>query len=150
MSVRNSDAVTSYESAATLGELAGKLRARIVQLARAAGRHGVTLSEAAAAIPEHKPASITPRFIELIERAQLVRVRVGTGKPTKRFPAGRPRYVTRFDEQTKRNVLVHWVPEVAPLPEENEPSEQATLFAECDRIQDELEDGGSDGVSEIA
>ncbi|MGD0791816.1 MAG: hypothetical protein ABR920_08605 [Terriglobales bacterium] len=129
MTVRNTDPATSHESAAALGALAGKLRARVVQLARAVGRHGITLSEAAAAIPEHKPASITPRFIELIERGQLVRVRVGTGKPTKRFPAGQPRYMTRFDEQTKRNVLIHWVPEFGPSPEENEQSGQAALFA---------------------
>jgi hypothetical protein len=150
MSVRKSDPATSCEAAAALGDLAEKLSARIVQIARATGRQGITLSECAAAIPEHKPASVSPRFIGLVERGQLVRVRVGTGRQTKRFPRGCPRYITRFDEQTRRHVLVHWVPEFAPLPEENEPSDEAAFFAECDRVQEQSKDAQCDEASEVA
>jgi hypothetical protein len=114
MNARNSDPETSHRSAATSAEVSGKLRARIVRLARAAGSKGISLSETVLAIPDHKLSSITPRFVELVEMGQLVRVRMGVGKPTKRYPAGRPQFLTRFDEQTKRNVLVQWVPEFAP------------------------------------
>ena len=114
MSVRNTDPVSSHEAAAASEELADRLCDRVIEVARAAGWRGITLSEAAELIPEHKATSITPRFKELLGRGQLVRVRVGTGEPTSRFLNGRPRYVTRFDEQTRRNVLVHWAPEFEP------------------------------------
>jgi hypothetical protein len=94
-----------------MGELAAKLREHILVLAREAGSFGLTINEAAEQIPGHKPWSISPRFAEL-------RHYVGVGKPTKRFPAGRPRYATRYDARTKRNVRVHWLPEFAEgLPE---------------------------------
>jgi hypothetical protein len=105
---------TSYRSVAASAEVSGKLRALIVRLAREAGSTGITLSEAEQAIPDHKPSSITPRFTELVAVGQLVRVCIGAGKPTKQHPAGRPQFLTRYDEQTKRNVLIHWVPEFAP------------------------------------
>ena len=114
MNTRNFVQGTSSQSAAASAEVSGKLRARIVRLARAAGSKGISLSETVQAIPDHKLSSITPRFVELVKGKQLVRVFIGAGKPTKRYPAGRPIFLTRFDEQTKRNVLVQWVPEFAP------------------------------------
>jgi hypothetical protein len=118
--------LTSQESAVASAGLARNLRDRIKLLARRAGGRGITLSEAAEAIPDHKLTSITPRFSELVERGQLVRVRVGYGKPTKRYPRGQCRYTTRFDEQTRRNVIVHWAPEFAPpSPIQEEPTHDA-------------------------
>lgn len=114
MTVRNTDPETSHESAAAVGALAARLRARVLTIAHEAREHGVTIAEASAAIPEHRAHAISPRFAELVERGHLVRVLVGHGMPTKRFPGGVPRYLTRWDEQTKRNVIVHWSPEFVP------------------------------------
>lgn len=150
MSVRNSDPVTSDEAAASSVELARKLRDRILQLARVARFTGITIAESVEAIPEHKPSSVTPRFSELVERGQLVRSFIGMGKPNKCFPAGRPLYRTRTDGQTKKRVLIHWLPEFAPSPNGSEPGDQATLIAEDDRIQGELEHALCDGLSELA
>ena len=63
---RNSDPETSYESAQQIDALAAKLRGLIKNLARKAGYNGLSISEAATSIPEHKPWSISPRFAELI------------------------------------------------------------------------------------
>jgi hypothetical protein len=115
MTVRNSDPATSHASAAAVGALAARLRARVLAIAGEAREHGVTISEVSAAIPEHRAHSISPRFAELVERGHLVRVLVRRGKSTKRFPGGVPRYTTRWDEQTKRNVIIHWLPEFAPI-----------------------------------
>lgn len=111
---RNSNPSTSHESAEAAQELAAKLRARIIDIARKAGRDGITISEAQQQISEHKTQSVSPRFAELVTRGALVRVLIDYGKPTKRFPGGVPRHVTRFDTETKRNVIVHWLPEFAP------------------------------------
>lgn len=109
---RNSDPSTSHQSADAVGKLAAKLRARILVLAHDAGAFGLTISEAAQRISEHKPWSISPRFAELLRSGALVRHCVGVK------PSGRPRYATRFDPLTKKNVLVHWLPKfVADLPE---------------------------------
>lgn len=135
MSVRHGDPETSHEAAASLGNLGEKVSDRILQLARNAGARGITLSDGVAAIPEHKPSSISPRFIKLVRRGKLIRVRTGTGKPSKRFPAGRPLYMTRLDEETRRRVLIHWVPEFAPV-----------SAAEAGPIPD-CEDAGRNGVS---
>jgi hypothetical protein len=114
MTVRNSDPATSHAPAAAVGALAARLCARVLAMAGEAREHGVTISEASAAIPEHRAHSISPRFAELVERGHLVRVLVGHGKSTKRLPGGIPRYATRWDEQTKRNVIIHWLPLFAP------------------------------------
>jgi hypothetical protein len=114
MTVRNSDPATSHASAAVVGALAARLRARVLAIAGEAREIGITINETSAAIPEHRAHSVSPRFAELVERGHLVRVLVGHGKSTKRFPCGIPRYATRWDEQTKRNVIVHWLPEFAP------------------------------------
>jgi hypothetical protein len=114
MTVRNTDPETSYASAAAVGALAARLRARVLTIAHEARERGITINEASAAIPEHRAHSVSPRFAELVERGHLVRVLVGHGKNTKRFPCGIPRYMTRWDEQTKRDVIVHWLPEFAP------------------------------------
>ena len=116
---RNSDPSTSHESAQIVsGNLAAKLRGRIISLAQSAGREGITISEAAQQIPEHKNTSVSPRFSELVESKGLVRVLMGHGKPTKKSPGGVPRYATRFDTQTKRNVTIHWLPEFTPTLQE--------------------------------
>lgn len=112
-------------------KLAAQLRTRILALAREAGRDGITANETEQGIPEHKSHSITPRFAELIKSGTLVRVRTGTGKPTTRFPAGRPLYATRFDTETKREVVIHWLPEFAPYGKKRPASvEQPTLIFE--------------------
>jgi hypothetical protein len=113
MSVRNSDPQSS-DSPAQSSNLAAKLRARIVALARAAGQDGISISETEQQIPEHKTQSVSPRFAELVNRRALVRVLIGHGKPTTRFSGGVPLYVTRLDTETRRNVIVHWLPEFAP------------------------------------
>ncbi len=106
MTVRNSDPNT---------ELASRLRARILALARAAGQRGITIGEAEQQIPEHKNASVSPRFAELVARGELIRLLVGYGKPTKRFPGGVPRYLARLDTETKRCVIIHFAPGFEPL-----------------------------------
>jgi hypothetical protein len=112
--VRSSDPATSHQSAKAVKERAGKLRARIIGVARAARRNGVTISEVEEQIPEHKSQSVSPRFAELVSSGDLVRVLIGYGKPTKRSPGGVRSYLNRFDSQTKKNVTLHWTPEFAP------------------------------------
>jgi len=119
MTARNSDPQTNHEAAAAFQKKVGKVDGRIIEIVRASGQLGRTQSEVVASVPEYKPGSITPRFVWLVERRQLVRIRIGTTKPTKRNPGGRPLYITRFDEETKRPVNVYWAPEFAP--EEKEP-----------------------------
>jgi hypothetical protein len=114
MPVRNSDPETSHESAAQVGELAARLRGRIIALARDAGEVGITINEAERLIADHKYNGVSPRFAELVRRGDLVRELIGHGKPTKRFPDGVPHYTARWDERTERNVIVHWSPEFAP------------------------------------
>ncbi len=97
-----------------MGDLAAKLRARLRTLARYAGRDGITIAEAIARITDHKPTSVSPRFSELVKRGELVRVLTGRGKPTKRSPEGVARYATRLDAQTRKRVIIHWLPEFAP------------------------------------
>jgi len=58
MSARK-DSITSLEAAASSVELAKKLRDRILRLARAAARRGITIAEGVEAIPDHKSSSIT-------------------------------------------------------------------------------------------
>jgi hypothetical protein len=105
---------TSGESAKASQPLALRLREVIIDLARQAGPTGITINEGERLIPDHKGHSVSSRFSELVERGDLVRVFVGYGQPAKRFPKGVPRYVTRYDEETGRNVVVHWLPEFAP------------------------------------
>jgi hypothetical protein len=107
---------TSAESARKSGRLATRLRDRIVNLARKAGAQGLTINDAERTISDHKSQSVSPRFAELVARGALVRVPIEPGRPTKRFPFGMPRCVRRYDEQTRRKVIVHWAPEFAPAP----------------------------------
>lgn len=106
---------TSVESARAVADLASELRGRIIALAQVSGHAGITISEASQQIPDHKNTSVSPRFSELVANGRLVRVLKGRGKPTKRSPGGIPHYTTRFDPQTGRNVIIHWLPEFAPL-----------------------------------
>jgi hypothetical protein len=112
--MQNTVQSTSHESAEASINLAANLRARIIALAELAGGDGLTISEAAEEICDHKNTSVSPRFSELVASGRLVRVLEGRGKPTKRSPAGVPRYTTRFDKQTKRNVTIHWLPGFQP------------------------------------
>src|SRR5215471_12144684 len=98
MSARNSDPQTSHEGSAAFSKNTATVDNRILGLARAAGERGVTQAEVVDGMPEYKPGSITPRFARLVRRGLLVRVRIGTGKPTKNCPSGRPLYVTRVDK----------------------------------------------------
>ncbi len=58
--------------------------------------------------------SVSPRFSELEKLGALVRIFIGYGRPTSRFPKGAPRFITRRDDETGRNVNVYWLPEFAP------------------------------------
>lgn len=107
---------SSAESANKSEELASRLRGRIIALARKAGENGLTINEAEREIEDHKGHSVSPRFAELIKRGHLIRLLIGYGPSTKHFPRGSPRYFTRYDEVTRRNVTVHWAPESAPAP----------------------------------
>src|SRR5438034_81723 len=53
-------------------QLASRLRERILDLARKAGRKGLTINEAERQIGDHKGHSVSPRFSELLKRATLV------------------------------------------------------------------------------
>jgi hypothetical protein len=105
---------TSGASARESQETAARLRQQILDLARKAQRRGLTINEAERFISNHKGHSISPRFAELVRLGLLVRVVIGLTRPTKRFPHGAERYMTRFDQETRRNVIVHWVPGFAP------------------------------------
>src|SRR5580765_3340359 len=102
------NAETSIDSLNKSEELATHLRERILDLARKAGRNGLTINEAERQIGDHKGHSVSPRFSELVRQGALVRVLVDPGQRTKR-----PRCVTRYDEETARDVNVHWIPEYA-------------------------------------
>ncbi len=115
---RSANAGTSAESIKKSDNLAIRLRERILVLAEEAGPRGLTINEAERLIDDHKGHSISPRFSELIDRGILVRVQIGLGRPTKRFPNGDPRYAKRYDEDTCRNVTIHWLPEFALSPDE--------------------------------
>jgi hypothetical protein len=115
MGARNTDPETSHESAVAFHKHVSNVNARIIEIVRASGHHGRTQSEAVALMPEYKAGSITPRFSRLVKRGLLVLIRVGTTKPTKASPLGRPRYITRHDEETNRDVNIYWVSEIAPV-----------------------------------
>ena len=120
MLARSSDPETSHEAAEAFSKSSGAVDKHILELARTAAEHGITQADVVDAMPEYKPGSITPRFARLVRKGLLVRVRVGTGRPTKYFPSGRPLYVTRVDITTRHRVLVHWCPEFAPTTSELE------------------------------
>jgi hypothetical protein len=115
---------TSIDSLKKSEHLATRLRGRILDLARKAGREGLTINEAEDQIEDYKGRSISPRFSELVRKGDLVRIPFDDDQPT-RHP-GVVRYMTRYDGETRRNVTVHWVPEFAPLRTDgrgNSPSE---------------------------
>jgi hypothetical protein len=105
---------TSVDSLKKSKQLATRLRERIVDLTRKAGRNGLTINEAERLIEDHKSQSVSPRFAELLKLGALVRIPIEPGRPTKCHPRGTPRYVTRHDNQTARKVNLHWLPEFAP------------------------------------
>jgi hypothetical protein len=117
-------------------DLARRLRHRIIDLARKAGKIGLTINEAEAQIDDHKAHSVSPRFAELLREGLLVRVIIYRGKPTKRFRNGVPRYVTRYDEVTRRAVNVHWAPDFAPSSEPSGTDLMRNIFT--DPIQNDL------------
>jgi len=106
---------TSIDSLKKSEELARLLRERILDLARRAGRKGLTINEAERQIGDHKGHSVSPRFSELVRQGALVRVLTDSERPTRRSPRGLCRHITRYDEETGRNVKVHWVPEFTPV-----------------------------------
>jgi len=105
---------TSGESAIKSQPTATCLRQQIRELAREAQGQGISINEAERLIDDHKGHSVSPRFAELVRQGLLVRIVIGRGRPTKRFPQGAPLYKTRYDEETRRNVIVHWAHEFAP------------------------------------
>lgn len=118
---RASDPHTSHESAHQIDELVEKLHAHILVLVKRAGPLGLTINEAERAITEHKNHSVSPRFSTLVEKGLLARKIIG-------FSArGRPRYQKRYDPNTRRNVIVHWLPEFLPK-EEKESDHQTQMF----------------------
>lgn len=134
---------TSVESVEKSEELATRLRERILDLARKAGRNGLTINEAERQIEDHKGHSISPRFAELRKRGELVRVLVGHGRSTKHFPDGIPRYLTRYDEETGRKVNIHWIVEFAPTLDLTETNHEST--ASADSVNDDPESTSSIG-----
>jgi hypothetical protein len=105
---------TSGESLKDSQETTARLRQQVLNLAHIARETGITINEAERVIDDHKGHSVSPRFSELVRQGALVRVVIGRTRPTNRFPHGAPRYLTRYDEETRRNVIVHWAPEFAP------------------------------------
>jgi len=105
---------TSIESVQESEPVATGLRARILVLTRRARHNGLTINEGERLIGDHKARSVSTRFSELVKRGDIVRVFIGYGRPTRRYPKGVPRYMTRYDDETRRNVVIHWVPEFAP------------------------------------
>jgi hypothetical protein len=138
------NAETSIDSLKKSEELSTRLRERILDLARKAGRNGLTINEAERQIGDHKGHSVSPRFSELVRQGALVRVPVDHGRPTKH--CGVSRWVTRYDEETGRSVTLHWIPACAPAPEKD-PNSPSTSKARTERSQDEVEDAGGNGIS---
>src|SRR4051812_43979418 len=91
---------TSAESMMLSKELALTLQDQIEELVRQSNTEGLTINEAEGLIADHKITSISPRFRELEKQRRVVRILDGIGHPTKRFPEGSPRYVTRYDSET--------------------------------------------------
>lgn len=116
INARTSGLTTSGESARKSQQTAVRLRQLILEFARRAEGRGLTINEAERLIEDHKGHSVSPRFAELVRVGLLVRMVIGRALPTTRFPQGAPRYVTRHDEETRRNVIVHWIPKFAPSP----------------------------------
>jgi len=87
---------------------------RILELARKAGACGLTIHEAEQQLGDHRARGVSARFAELVRTGKLSRVITGYCAPTARYPQGMPRYATRYDQETQRNVIVHWIPEFAP------------------------------------
>lgn len=111
---RTSCLTTSGESVNESQQTAARLRQQILEFARGAQGQGLTINQAERLIENHKGHSISPRFAELVRLGLLVRIITGVAQPTTRFPQGAPRYRTRYDDETRRNVIVHWLPEFAP------------------------------------
>ena len=120
INARTQRLTTSGESAKASQQTAARLREQILELAHAAQQEGITINEAERLIDDHKGHSISPRFAELVRLGLLVRVEIGRNLPTVKFPQGAPRYRTRYDAETRRNVIVHWSPEFAPAATEAE------------------------------
>jgi hypothetical protein len=116
---------TSGESIKESQQTAVQLRQQILEFARRAQGQGLTINQAERLIENHKGHSISPRFAELVRLGRLVRIITGRSEPTTRFPQGAPRYWTRYDEETRRNVIVHWVPEFAPIAIETNKNSEA-------------------------
>lgn len=138
---QTSCADTSIESRHKSKELTGRLCQRIRELARKSAANGLTINEAEKVISDHKSSSVSPRFSELVRRGDLVRVLTGYSRPTKRFPRGIARYVSRYDEETRRNVTIHWLPEFAPKTE-------LTAFSTSQDIATTRRSGDGSGESE--
>lgn len=115
MNARTSGLTTSGASVNESQQTAAHLRQQILESARRAQGQGLTINQAERLIENHKGHSVSPRFVELVRRGLLVRIVIGRALPTMRFPQGAPRYWTRYDEETRRNVIVHWAPEFAPM-----------------------------------
>lgn len=112
---RTPSLTTSGESVNESQQSAARLRQQILEFARGAQDQGLTINQAEHLIENHKGHSISPRFAELVRLRLLVRIITGRTRPTARFPQGAPIYWTRYDEETRRNVIVHWLPEFAPV-----------------------------------
>lgn len=118
INARSPGLTTSGESAKESQQTASRLRHQILEIARRAQGQGLTINQAERLIEDHKGHSVSPRFAELVRLGLLVRIVIGRALPTMRFPQGALRYWTRYDEETRRNVVVHWVPEFAPVTDE--------------------------------
>jgi hypothetical protein len=124
---RTSDPHTSHEALSD-DKKSKRVADTITRLALEAGERGLTINEAAAIMPEHKPWSVSPKFKPLVRRGKLVRNVVGRTEPTKRHPEGRAKFETRPDPETGCDCIVHYhhtvlAPKkkpgsVAPLPGE--------------------------------
>jgi|ERR1035441_78840 hypothetical protein len=126
INARTSCLTTSGESAKESQQTAARLRQQILEFACNAQAQGITINDAERLIEDHKGHSVSPRFAELVRLGRLVRIVTGRGATTVRFPQGAPRYRTRYDEETRRNVIVHWLPEFAPMAIEADQEKKAT------------------------
>jgi len=140
----DANAETSIDSLKKSEELATRLRERILDLVRKAGRRGLTINEAERQLADHKGHSVSPRFSEILRQGVLVRVLVDHGRPIKR--RGGSRFMTRYDEETSRNVNLHWTPEYVPAPDKG-PHDPSTLAGGTELSHDEVEDAGANGIS---
>ncbi len=112
LGARTTDPLTSHASAESSGKLRGKIAQAILDLAEQAGKNGITINEATAALPQFKAVSISPIFKPLVRSGKLVRRLIGRTEMSPKWPRGKEIFQTRLDPSSNRECVLHFHPSV--------------------------------------